>query len=552
VLGQALPEIEHGGQVLSYVGTITDITDRKQIEDALRQSEEQRRLTLDLTHIGSWDWNVIANTMTWNDNHFYLLELVPGEVESSYQTWRDRVHPEDIEQTEQALAHAVATQTDFEAEYRIIYPDGTVRWLISKGRGIYDEDGKPTRMLGVVFDITDRKQAEEALRESEEQYRMTFDLAAVGVCHVDLDGRWLRFNQKICEIAGYSREELMGMTYQEITHPDDLEADLNYVRQLVAGEIPNFSMEKRYIRKDGSTVWINLAVSLARETVPGDGGDRLGRPKYMIGVVEDINDRKQAEFQLQQQASELSQLNAALTQTTAQLAKRNQELDRFVYVVSHDLKAPLRAIANLSQWIEEDLSGQLPEENQRQMQLLRQRVYRMEALIDGLLDYSRVGRTEATTETVNVGELLDEVIDSLAPPVTFTIQVQPQMPTIVAKRLLLTQVFANLISNAIKHHHRPDGRIEIAATEKGDYYEFAVTDDGPGIAPEYHERIFGIFQTLKANHSHESTGIGLSIVKKIIETEGGEIVLESELEKGATFRFTWLKQPKLPQMRQPE
>ena len=547
-----MPEIEHGGQVLSYVGTITDITDRKQIEDALRQSEEQRRLTLDLTHIGSWDWNVIANTMTWNDNHFYLLELVPGEVESSYQTWRDRVHPEDIEQTEQALAHAVATQTDFEAEYRIIYPDGTVRWLISKGRGIYDEDGKPTRMLGVVFDITDRKQAEEALRESEEQYRMTFDLAAVGVCHVDLDGRWLRFNQKICEIAGYSREELMGMTYQEITHPDDLEADLNYVRQLVAGEIPNFSMEKRYIRKDGSTVWINLAVSLARETVPGDGGDRLGRPKYMIGVVEDINDRKQAEFQLQQQASELSQLNAALTQTTAQLAKRNQELDRFVYVVSHDLKAPLRAIANLSQWIEEDLSGQLPEENQRQMQLLRQRVYRMEALIDGLLDYSRVGRTEATTETVNVGELLDEVIDSLAPPVTFTIQVQPQMPTIVAKRLLLTQVFANLISNAIKHHHRPDGRIEIAATEKGDYYEFAVTDDGPGIAPEYHERIFGIFQTLKANHSHESTGIGLSIVKKIIETEGGEIVLESELEKGATFRFTWLKQPKLPQMRQPE
>jgi signal transduction histidine kinase len=178
------------------------------------------------------------------------------------------------------------------------------------------------------------------------------------------------------------------------------------------------------------------------------------------------------------------------------------------------------------------------------MDLLRQRVYRMESLIDGLLQYSRVGRTEVATESVDVGELLDEVLDSLAPPATFTISVRSPMPTIVAKRLLLTQVFANLIGNAIKHHHRPDGCIEIAATDKGDYYEFTVTDDGPGIAPEHHDRVFGIFQTLKSRDKQENTGIGLSIVKKILETEGGEITLKSQLGDGTTFCFTWLKQPR--------
>jgi signal transduction histidine kinase len=158
------------------------------------------------------------------------------------------------------------------------------------------------------------------------------------------------------------------------------------------------------------------------------------------------------------------------------------------------------------------------------------------------LAYSRVGRTEVATETVNVGELLEEILDSLAPPATFTIEVQANMPTLVTKKLLLSQVFSNLISNAIKHSDRIDGRIEIAATKKGKYYEFSVSDNGAGIDPKNHEKVFGIFQTLKGSDQQENTGIGLSIVKKIVESEGGAIVLESELGHGATFRFTWPNQ----------
>jgi PAS domain S-box-containing protein len=261
-----------------------------------------------------------------------------------------------------------------------------------------------------------------------------------------------------------------------------------------------------------------------------------------IAIIRDITERQQAAEKLKTRADELTRLSKILAQTNEELAEKNEELEQFAYVASHDLKAPLRAIANLSEWIEEDLEGQLPAENQRQMKLLRGRVYRLEALINALLEYYRAGRTTMATETVNINLLLTEIIDSLDPPATFKIEIQPRMPTLQTKRIPLSQVFSNLISNAIKYHHRSDGQIWISYQDLGEFYEFAVADDGAGIAPEHHERVFTIFQTLQSRDQTESTGIGLAIVKKIIEAEGGEISLESKLGEGATFRFTWLKE----------
>ncbi|GAB1543268.1 ATP-binding protein [Scytonema sp. NUACC21] len=425
------------------------------------------------------------------------------------------------------------------------------------------------RCIGVVFDnITQQKLAEKELRETDQRFRATFEQAAVGIAHVGLDGRWLRVNHKLCEIVGYDQKELLELRFHDITHPDDLENDLICVNRLLAGEIENYSLEKRYIHKDGSIVWIDLTVSLARETstVGGDEEDgqmqdfssvssfptsvcprntmfsSQGEPKYFIAVIEEINERKAAEMALQQRAEELTRVNTILAQTTAMLKKRNDELDQFAYVASHDLKAPLRAIASLSEWMEEDLADSLPEENQQQMRLLRGRVRRMEGLINGLLEYSRVGRTQTPLSVVNVASLLKEVIDFLAPPPTFTIEVESGMPTFVTKKIPLQQVFSNLIGNAIKHHSRADGRVQIAVKDRGNFYEFTVSDDGPGIATEFHDKVFLIFQTLEARDHKESTGVGLAIVKKIVETEGGTISLQSQAGAGSTFRFTWLKE----------
>ena len=246
-------------------------------------------------------------------------------------------------------------------------------------------------------------------------------------------------------------------------------------------------------------------------------------------VVLDITERKRAE-------AERERLIAALERS-------NQDLDQFAYVASHDLKAPLRGISNLSQWIEEDLQGVMTGETREQMRLLRGRVERMEALINGILDYSRAGRMRGRPERVDVGRLIHECVELLAPPAGTHVEVAPGMPVLRAERVPLQQVFLNLLGNAFKHASGSEPRVHVGVRADGERWEFSVRDNGPGIAPEYQERIWGLFQTLRARDELESTGIGLSVVKKSVEARGGRAWVESTAGQGATFHFTWPQQP---------
>ena len=267
----------------------------------------------------------------------------------------------------------------------------------------------------------------------------------------------------------------------------------------------------------------------------------IQQAELLINLQSELNARKETENSLQAKALELEQANQDLLKITSLLKKRNQELDHFAYVTSHDLKAPLRAIANLATWLGEDLEGQISEENQQQLRLMQSRVKRMDGLIQGLLEYARVGRRNTPVKIINVGDLINDVIDSLSPPPEFEIVVAEHMPNLKTEALLLQQVFSNLISNALKYHHLEKGKITVLVRDRGEFYEFAVSDDGLGIEPQYHERIFTIFQTLQARDTIESTGIGLSIVEKIVESQGGTVRVESQLGEGATFYFTWRK-----------
>lgn len=373
-------------------------------------------------------------------------------------------------------------------------------------------------------DLFDR---EQRLKESRSLLNAIIANVVDGVVILDDFGKIENFNPTASVMFGYQPSEVLGHDLDCLFAaplPQDAAAHLE--NALLTG----YTWQTQGVRRDRSTFPISVSIS-----------DVQLDDHRLIAIIRDTTEVQQTQEKLQSRADELARISAILAQTNVALEERNRELEQFAYVASHDLKAPLRAIANLSEWIEEDLGNQLPAENQKQMQLLRGRVHRMEALINGLLEYSRIGRTNADIEVVSVAMLLGEVVDSLAPPATFTIDIAPNMPTLRTKVLLLRQVFANLIGNAIFHHHRPAGQIQIGVTEQDQFYEFSVTDDGPGIHPNYHDKIFTIFQTLQARDVKESTGIGLAIVKKIVEIEGGTIRVESQEGAGATFYFTWRK-----------
>lgn len=265
--------------------------------------------------------------------------------------------------------------------------------------------------------------------------------------------------------------------------------------------------------------------TLAEQVVQGD---------YKVQITDTATDN------LGGLAASLNRMTQTLDASFSSLQKRNQELDQFAYVASHDLKAPLRGVTTIVKWIEDELSAELSPQLRTYLDQMKGRLTRLEDLINGLLAYARVGRTAQAPTPVDVTQLLDEVADLVVPP-DFSLRIGPDMPVLMTDRLGLQQVFTNLLSNAVKYHQRGAGHLEVSCHDIGLYYEFRVQDDGPGIAPEYHQKIFLLFQTLRDRHTAESTGIGLSIVQKIIDEHHGTIRVESAAGQGAGFIFTWPK-----------
>ncbi len=230
----------------------------------------------------------------------------------------------------------------------------------------------------------------------------------------------------------------------------------------------------------------------------------------------------------------------ALVLRSVELERSNKELATFAYVASHDLRSPLRGIAQLAEWIVEDMPEGVPPEIAAHIALMRSRVARMERLLDDLLSYSRVGRVEGETAEADVAELCRESFELLAPPPGFRLVLEGDLPRLTTRRTPLAQVFQNLIGNAIKHRDRDDGTITVSARAVRGGYAFTVADDGPGIPPQFHERIFGLFQTLKPRDEVEGSGMGLALVRKQVELYGGQVVVRSEDgSRGAAFEFTW-------------
>lgn len=242
---------------------------------------------------------------------------------------------------------------------------------------------------------------------------------------------------------------------------------------------------------------------------------------------------------LEAKHQELEHANQKLEQTAGALQRTNEDLDDFVYAASHDLKAPLRAVDSLSQFLLEDLPDDIPEGCREDLGELRGRVKRMENMLAAMLKYARLGKQDHQTETFNLTSAVQEAVDLMHIPEGFSIQIETGNLETTSARPPLEQVIRNLVDNAIKHHDRPDGTIRVEAVGQGDFVELSISDDGPGIEPEFHQKVFEMFETLRRRDEHESSGMGLAMVKRLVETQGGSIKVESPCDRGTTFRFTW-------------
>lgn len=336
----------------------------------------------------------------------------------------------------------------------------------------------------------------------------------------------LEVSDGFCALTGLAREDMLGRTSEQFysDHAEFVRAGNEARRQLHATGAAE--LETTWRNADGRSLTVFLNAALV------DADDPDGDVTF---TVTDITLRKAQE--------------QALLQRTDDLERSNRELATFAYVASHDLRSPLRGIAQLSEWIEEDMPTEIPAEIGAHLKLLRSRVARMERLLDDLLSYSRVGRIEGDCASVDVAALCRESFELLAPPPEFKLVLEGDLPCFVTRATPLTQVFQNLIGNAIKHRASDSGTITVSARRVPGGYAFTVADDGAGIAPQFHDRIFGLFQTLRPRDQVEGSGMGLALVRKQVELYGGVVVVTSDVGRGAAFEFTWPDDPEMKGLR---
>src|SRR5688572_22701388 len=462
-------ERDAAGRPKYEIAVYDDITARHEAEERLRQSEERFRRTFELAGSGLAHVSIDGRFLRVNRRVCELLGYT--EAELCGKLVKDLSHPADRDLADEPRARVFAGELESaRLEKRYLRKDGRLVWANLAIALERDAHGRPLYAISVLEDITARKQAEEALRDSEELFRKSFELAASGVAHVSLDGRFMRVNRSFTEILGYSETELIGRSVKEVSHPEDRDVT-DAQRALVrAGSRESVRFEKRYIRKGGAVVWVSLGVALVRNAA--------GAPLYEIAMFDDITERKQAE--------------SALREAHEELKRSNSELEQFAYVASHDLQEPLRMVASYTQLLGRRYQSRLDGDAREFMAYIVDGASRMKQLIEDLLAYSRVGTKGADFRNVNADDALKRALFNLRAAIqeAGAVVTNDPLPTLPADEVQLAQLLQNLMGNALKFRSASVPRIHIAVQERDGEWEFEVRDNGIGIEPQYYERIF--------------------------------------------------------------
>lgn len=521
-----------------------EIGERRRMEDELRRANAElerlhRQKDASLTdalyrldaHMGNSPLAIVEfgpdfRVTRWSDSAEQLFGWRADEIIGKSIAELRWVHDQDADEVAKIsaamLAGASSRNMHANRNYR---KDGAVLHCEWYNSAIYDGRGRLVSILSQVLDVTEQKRTSAALKASETRFRATFEQAAVGMAHLAEDGRWLQVNDRLCAMLGYGREAMLGMTQADLSPSPEHEAERLPVRRLLAGDIPSYSQEKRYVRRDGSLLWVKMTVSLVRQAD--------GQADYFIAVIEDIAPYKEA-------LEEIGRLNADLErrveERTAELSAANRELDNFAHAVTHDLRAPLRAMNGFSHLLEENHAGRMDEEAARCIHQIRQASRKMGDLIDGILTLSRITRGQLRRDRIDLSAMAGHQLADLAaaePGRRVSWEVEPGLLA-YGDACMLQSVISNLLDNAWKYTARtPAARIRVY--RDGDW--ICVADNGAGFDPEHAAKLFQPFQRLHSQSEFPGMGIGLATVHRIIQRHGGEIAASAAPGRGATFRF---------------
>jgi PAS domain S-box-containing protein len=516
------------GTFLYNLAIIEDITFRKKAEVEIRRLNERISTATRASQVGIWDWDIVNDQLVWDDQMYALYGIKKEEFKGAYEAWLNGLHPDDKEFGQRETKLALLGEKEYDTEFRVIWPDGTIHYEKAKGEVFRNEMGNPVRMVGINYDITARKQIEKTLQESEEKFRKAFATNPDSITITRLsDGRYISVNFGFTQIFGYTESEIVGKSSLQINMWQNPEERKKFVISLNAnGVIENFETKLR--TKHGEIKDALVSATLIQ----------LEEETFILSTTKDITDRKKAE-------EEIRKLNESLEQRveerTTQLREANQELEAFSYSVSHDLRAPLRHINGFVDLLAENYNELLPEKGKHYLNIIANSSRHMGILIDDLLQFSRTGRQEMQETKLNMNVVVQEALSSLehdieSRKVEWDIAL---LPNIKGDHSMLRVVWYNLLSNAIKFtKNKVSAQIQIGFTEDKNEFTFFVRDNGAGFDMRYAHKLFGVFQRLHSTKEFEGTGIGLANVRRIIFKHSGRIWAESILNEGSTFYFT--------------
>jgi PAS domain S-box-containing protein len=509
--------------------SIINITERRQIEENLKQMNDRFSLAARAGNLGVWDWDVPKNELVWDDRMYALYGIKREDFAGAYDAWLQGVHPDDRKYSDEAIQNALRGEREFDTEFRVLWPDGSIHFLKAYGQVVRDAAGEALRMTGINFDITERKQAAAALAQSEYMYRTLAENSPDVIVRYDRNGRRIYVNPEFERVNHLTAQQVLGKTPAELSTELKPRADVFTEKLMAAMASGSPSMvDLSWVREGKTFCWY---VRVVPEF------DARGKVVSALTIWNDITERKQAEEEIRKLNQELEQ---RVFDRTAQLEAANKELESFSYSVSHDLRAPLRAIDGFSHILLEDYAGKLDDEGRRLLNVVSENSNRMAQLIDDILKFSRAGRLEITFTEIDMDAVVSEAQIDLKPFIAeCRLQLQIEhLPPARGDRAMMRQVFVNLLSNAIKFSRKQEKpRIQVGASVKDAETIYFVKDNGVGFDMQFAEKLFGVFQRLHSVSEFEGTGIGLAIVKRIVIRHGGRVWAEGKVGEGATVYF---------------